>query len=72
MEVTPTPVQKGAPFLGVAAIDVDIPQMKAIMTGMFSGIMYAFMINNNGTDCFQIISYQCNDYFETTMFTSLN
>ena len=36
------------PFLGVAAIDVDIPQMKTIMTGMFSGIMYAFMINNNG------------------------
>ena len=36
------------PFLGVAAIDVDIPQMKTIMTGMFSGIMYAFMVNNNG------------------------
>ena len=39
------------PFLGVAALDVDIPQMKEIMTGMFSGVMYAFMINNNGNYC---------------------
>ncbi|XP_063673879.1 voltage-dependent calcium channel subunit alpha-2/delta-2-like isoform X1 [Bolinopsis microptera] len=41
------PNSQREPFLGVAAIDVDIPQMKNIMTGMFSGIMYAFMINNN-------------------------
>ena len=42
------------PFLGVAAIDVDIPQMKNIMTGMFSGIMYAFMINNNGMRAYTV------------------
>ncbi|KAL5257739.1 hypothetical protein ACHWQZ_G012604 [Mnemiopsis leidyi] len=58
------PNSEREPFLGVAAIDVDIPQMKNIMTGMFSGIMYAFMINNNGVVILHPRMVPIDDYAE--------